>query len=98
MFYISCHFKFFSPPLVLQEFRPTDESDEIVQTEAEACAKAIVVSGGGKEGIFVEQVMKDTPESKVPSMREGAYFVSFVCKINYFTVTNNLTFSQSAFL
>ncbi|MBN3305041.1 AHNK protein, partial [Amia calva] len=51
-------------------------SDVIVNTEKEACAKGLVVSGGGKDGIFVKEVMKESSASKRLSLIEGDQILS----------------------
>ncbi|MBN3312641.1 AHNK2 protein, partial [Atractosteus spatula] len=53
-----------------------DESELIVKTQTEACAKGLIVSGGGKEGIFVKDVLHESPASTIPCMREGDQILS----------------------
>lgn len=40
-------------------------------TEVESGASGFSVTGGGNEGIFIKQVLKESPASKLFSMREG---------------------------
>jgi hypothetical protein len=37
----------------------------------ETCAEGLVVSGGGKEGIFIKEVRPESPASKLLSVHEG---------------------------
>lgn len=48
-----------------------DQSEIIVKTEKEVCAKGLVVSGGGKDGIFIKEVKPESPASKNLSVKEG---------------------------
>lgn len=43
-----------------------------LMTEAEAGASGYSVTGGGDQGIFVKQVLKDSSAAKLFSLREGA--------------------------
>lgn len=47
------------------------ESDIIVKTVKEACVEGLVVTGGGKGGIFIKEVKPDSPASKHLSVKEG---------------------------
>uniref|UniRef100_A0A7N4PY43 PDZ domain-containing protein n=1 Tax=Sarcophilus harrisii TaxID=9305 RepID=A0A7N4PY43_SARHA len=47
-----------------------------LQTDVEAGASGYSVTGGGKEGIFVKQVLKDSSAAKLFSMREGDQLLS----------------------
>ncbi|NXC16062.1 AHNK2 protein, partial [Corythaeola cristata] len=42
-----------------------------LQTEVEAGASGFSVTGGGTEGIFIKKVLKESPASKIFSLREG---------------------------
>lgn len=42
-----------------------------LKTEVEAGASGFSVAGGGNEGIFIKKVFKESPASKVFSLREG---------------------------
>lgn len=43
----------------------------MVETEAEAGASGYSVTGGGQRGIFVKDVLKDSPAAKHLSLQEG---------------------------
>lgn len=42
-----------------------------LKTEVEAGASGFSVMGGGNEGIFIKKVLKESPASKIFSLREG---------------------------
>ncbi|XP_042296165.1 periaxin [Sceloporus undulatus] len=48
----------------------------IVETEAEAGVSGMSVAGGGKEGLFVKDVLKDSPAARALSLREGDQLLS----------------------
>ncbi|XP_026998056.2 neuroblast differentiation-associated protein AHNAK-like [Tachysurus fulvidraco] len=52
------------------------ESEMIVKTVKEACVEGLVVTGGGKEGIFIKEVKVDSPASKHLSVKEGDQILS----------------------
>ncbi|MCI4376474.1 hypothetical protein PGIGA_G00188890 [Pangasianodon gigas] len=52
------------------------ESEMIVKTVKEACVEGLVVTGGGKEGIFIKEVKLDSPGSKHLSVKEGDQILS----------------------
>ncbi|XP_047010163.2 neuroblast differentiation-associated protein AHNAK-like isoform X2 [Ictalurus punctatus] len=54
----------------------SDESEMIVKTVKEACVEGLVVTGGGKEGIFIKEVKLDSPASKHLSVKEGDQILS----------------------
>lgn len=43
----------------------------VVETEAGAGASGYSVTGGGQRGIFVKDVLKDSPAAKHLSLKEG---------------------------
>ena len=43
-----------------------------METEAEAGASGYSVTGGGQRGIFVKDVLKDSPAAKHLSLQKGA--------------------------
>lgn len=48
------------------------EATEVtLNTEVEAGASGYTVTGGGDQGIFVKQVLKDSSAAKLFSLREG---------------------------
>ncbi|XP_077053121.1 uncharacterized protein LOC143702998 isoform X2 [Siphateles boraxobius] len=53
-----------------------DQSEIIVKTEKEVCAEGLVVSGGGKDGIFIKEVKAESPASKNLSVKEGDQILS----------------------
>ncbi|XP_074147130.1 protein AHNAK2 isoform X6 [Sminthopsis crassicaudata] len=63
-----------------QSFSGRNQSEEpmeiTLQTDVEAGASGYSVTGGGKEGIFVKQVLKDSSAAKLFSMREGDQLLS----------------------
>lgn len=44
----------------------------VVETEAEAGASGYSVTGGGERGIFIKDVLKDSPAAKHLSLQQGA--------------------------
>ncbi|XP_048837130.1 protein AHNAK2 [Brienomyrus brachyistius] len=56
---------------------PASEMVEVVvETEAEAGASGYSVTGGGKKGIFVKDVLKDSPAAKHLSLQKGDQLLS----------------------
>ncbi|XP_067242033.1 neuroblast differentiation-associated protein AHNAK-like isoform X1 [Chanodichthys erythropterus] len=53
-----------------------DQSEMIVKTEKEVCAEGLVVSGGGKDGLFIKEVKPESPASKHLSVKEGDQILS----------------------
>lgn len=49
-----------------------DGTEVTLKTEVEAGASGYSVTGGGDQGIFVKQVLKDSSAAKIFSLREGA--------------------------
>lgn len=47
-----------------------------LQTEVESGASGFSVAGGGAEGLFVKQVLKESSASKLFSLREGTVLLS----------------------
>lgn len=43
----------------------------IVRTPKGGCAEGLVYSGGGKEGIFIKEVVPESPASKSLTVKEG---------------------------
>lgn len=54
------------------------ESEMIVKTVKEACVEGLVVTGGGKDGIFVKEVKLDSPASKHLSVKEGIEKIAII--------------------
>ncbi|XP_051775711.1 neuroblast differentiation-associated protein AHNAK-like [Erpetoichthys calabaricus] len=59
-----------------EDFSITNESDLVVNTEAEVFAKGITISGGGKDGIFIKNIKKESPASKIQNIKEGDQILS----------------------
>lgn len=56
--------------LLFQDMQ-NDQSEMIMKTEKEICAEGLVVSGGGKDGLFIKEVKPESPASKHLSVKEG---------------------------
>uniref|UniRef100_A0AAY5KAH1 PDZ domain-containing protein n=1 Tax=Esox lucius TaxID=8010 RepID=A0AAY5KAH1_ESOLU len=54
----------------------SQESGVIVKMPKETCAEGLVVSGGGKEGIFIKEVRPESPAAKLLSFHEGDQILS----------------------
>ncbi|XP_047467436.1 neuroblast differentiation-associated protein AHNAK-like isoform X2 [Mugil cephalus] len=52
------------------------ESEVIVKTAKEGCAEGLVYGGGGKDGIFIKQVVPESPASKSLKLKEGDQLLS----------------------
>ncbi|XP_036429453.1 neuroblast differentiation-associated protein AHNAK-like [Colossoma macropomum] len=52
------------------------EAGVILKTVKETCAEGLVVTGGGKEGIFIKEVKPDSPASKHLTVKEGDQILS----------------------
>lgn len=58
-----------------------------LKTEVEAGASGFSVKGGGNEGIFIKKVLKESPASKIFSLREGT--VVFFILLRFYSVSLN---------
>lgn len=47
------------------------ESGVIVKTAKDGCAEGLVYGGGGKDGIFIKEVVPESPASKSLKLKEG---------------------------
>ncbi|NXF98716.1 AHNK2 protein, partial [Eubucco bourcierii] len=68
-----------------------------LKTEVEAGASGFSVMGGGNEGIFIKNVLKDSPASKIFSLREGDQLLSatiFFDNIKYEDALKILQYSE----
>uniref|UniRef100_A0A8C3I6M7 PDZ domain-containing protein n=1 Tax=Chrysemys picta bellii TaxID=8478 RepID=A0A8C3I6M7_CHRPI len=68
-----------------------------LKTEVESGASGFSVTGGGNEGIFVKQVLKGSPASKIFSLREGDQLLSatiFFDNIKYEDALKILQYSE----
>ncbi|KAG8126552.1 hypothetical protein E2320_021669 [Naja naja] len=76
----------------------SQESMEVtLQTEVESGASGFSVAGGGAEGIFVKQVLKETPASNLFSLKEGDQLLSatiFFDNIKYEDALKILQYSE----
>ncbi|XP_037342577.2 neuroblast differentiation-associated protein AHNAK-like [Pungitius pungitius] len=52
------------------------ESGVIVKTAKGGCAEGLVYGGGGKEGIFIKEVVPESPASKSLELKEGDQLLS----------------------
>uniref|UniRef100_A0A8P0TL66 PDZ domain-containing protein n=2 Tax=Canis lupus familiaris TaxID=9615 RepID=A0A8P0TL66_CANLF len=78
----------------LQEAEATEVT---LQTEVEAGASGYSVTGGGDQGIFVKQVLKDSSAAKLFSLREGDQLLSatiFFDNIKYEDALKILQYSE----
>lgn len=56
---------------VAKELKMTEMVDLIVETEPEFGASGFSVTGGGKDGIFIKEVLKDSRAIKALNLKEG---------------------------
>uniref|UniRef100_G3PGD0 Periaxin n=1 Tax=Gasterosteus aculeatus TaxID=69293 RepID=G3PGD0_GASAC len=54
----------------------TQSVEIVVETEAEAGASGYSVTGGGQRGIFVKDVLRDSPAAKHLSLQQGDQLLS----------------------
>lgn len=59
-----------------EKLRASEVVEVIVETEAQAGMSGISISGGGKDGLFVSEVLKDSPAAKNLSLLEGDQIIS----------------------
>ncbi|KAL3969139.1 angiopoietin 2 [Sarotherodon galilaeus] len=52
------------------------ESEVIVKTAKDGCAEGLIYGGGGKEGIFIKEVVPESPASKNLKLKEGDQVLS----------------------
>ncbi|XP_074517825.1 uncharacterized protein LOC141784041 [Sebastes fasciatus] len=52
------------------------ESGVIVKTAQDGCSEGLVYGGGGKEGIFIKEVVPESPASKSLKLKEGDQILS----------------------
>lgn len=50
---------------------PSPESGVIVKTAKDGCAEGLVYGGGGKDGIFIKEVVPESPASRSLNLKEG---------------------------
>ncbi|XP_040497245.1 protein AHNAK2 isoform X1 [Ursus maritimus] len=77
--------------------RPQEATEATLTTEVEAGASGYSVTGGGDQGIFVKQVLKDSTAAKLFSLREGDQLLSatiFFDNIKYEDALKILQYSE----
>ncbi|XP_070698560.1 neuroblast differentiation-associated protein AHNAK [Pempheris klunzingeri] len=52
------------------------ESGVIVKTAKDGCAEGLIYGGGGKDGIFIKEVVPESPASKSLKLKEGDQILS----------------------
>uniref|UniRef100_A0A3Q4NAX0 PDZ domain-containing protein n=1 Tax=Neolamprologus brichardi TaxID=32507 RepID=A0A3Q4NAX0_NEOBR len=60
----------------LKSLAESPESEVIVKTAKDGCAEGLVYGGGGKEGIFIKEVVPESPASKNLKLKEGDQILS----------------------
>uniref|UniRef100_A0A8D2B7J5 AHNAK nucleoprotein 2 n=1 Tax=Sciurus vulgaris TaxID=55149 RepID=A0A8D2B7J5_SCIVU len=76
---------------------PEEAAEVTMETEVEAGASGYSVTGGGHQGIFVKQVLKDSSAAKLFSLREGDQLLSatiFFDDIKYEDALKILQYSE----
>jgi len=56
--------------LIWQEAH-SPECGVMVKTVQDGCAEGLVYGGGGREGIFIKEVVPESPASKSLKLKEG---------------------------
>ncbi|XP_072287785.1 periaxin isoform X2 [Pyxicephalus adspersus] len=59
-----------------EKLRALETVEVIVETEAQAGMSGISISGGGKDGLFISDVLKDSPAAKNLPLQEGDQIIS----------------------
>ncbi|XP_053328749.1 periaxin [Spea bombifrons] len=59
-----------------EKLRLSEMVEVIVETEAQAGMSGIAISGGGQEGLFISELLKDSPAAKTLPLLEGDQIVS----------------------
>ncbi|XP_068106879.1 periaxin [Hyperolius riggenbachi] len=59
-----------------EKLRASELVEVIVETEAHAGMSGISISGGGRDGLFISDVLKDSPAAKNLSLQEGDQIIS----------------------
>ncbi|XP_042725525.1 protein AHNAK2-like [Lagopus leucura] len=80
-----------------KQSHPQETMEVTLKTEVEAGASGFSVAGGGNEGIFIKKVFKESPASKVFSLREGDQLLSatiFFDNIKYEDALKILQYSE----
>ncbi|CAN0118419.1 unnamed protein product [Bubo scandiacus] len=80
-----------------KQSQPQETMEVTLKTEVEAGASGFSVMGGGNEGIFIKKVLKESPASKIFSLREGDQLLSatiFFDNIKYEDALKILQYSE----
>ncbi|XP_054683933.1 protein AHNAK2-like [Grus americana] len=80
-----------------KQSHPQETMEVTLKTEVEAGASGFSVTGGGNEGIFIKKVLKESPASKIFSLREGDQLLSatiFFDNIKYEDALKILQYSE----
>ncbi|XP_027554342.1 protein AHNAK2 [Neopelma chrysocephalum] len=80
-----------------KQSHPQETMEVTLKTEAEAGASGFSVKGGGDEGIFIKKVLKESPASKIFSLKEGDQLLSatiFFDNIKYEDALKILQYSE----
>ncbi|XP_062351389.1 protein AHNAK2 [Cinclus cinclus] len=80
-----------------KQSHPQETMEVTLKTEVEAGASGFSVKGGGNEGIFIKRVLKESPASKIFSLREGDQLLSatiFFDNIKYEDALKILQYSE----
>ncbi|XP_077338439.1 periaxin isoform X2 [Lithobates pipiens] len=59
-----------------EKLRASEMVEVIVETEAQSGMSGINISGGGKDGLFISDVLKDSPAAKNLPLQEGDQIIS----------------------
>ncbi|XP_066437315.1 periaxin [Eleutherodactylus coqui] len=59
-----------------EKLRASEMVEVIVETEAQAGMSGISISGGGRDGLFVSEILKDSPAAKNLTLLEGDQIIS----------------------
>ncbi|TRZ24470.1 hypothetical protein HGM15179_002677 [Zosterops borbonicus] len=80
-----------------KQSHPQETMEVTLKTEVEAGASGFSVKGGGNEGIFIKKVLKESPASKIFSLKEGDQLLSatiFFDNIKYEDALKILQYSE----
>ncbi|KAM5146218.1 periaxin [Mantella aurantiaca] len=59
-----------------EKLRASEMVEVVVETEAQAGMSGISISGGGKDGLFIKDVLKDSPAARNLPLQEGDQIIS----------------------
>lgn len=66
------------------------ESGVIVKTAKDGCAEGLIYGGGGKEGIFIKEVVPESPASKSLKLKQGKPAEIRNNYSDFFSITANI--------